>query len=124
MHGSVRIHEINARKEDDVKVHRMSTDLARAARYFSYYHRTRHRYDLPIHSHVCTPLNNSPLHKLRPIRIDDIEDDSMLRRGKPAAHLVFGKSQTINSATYLFAKASRDLDQLQQEACKAAFLGP
>ncbi|GLB22919.1 hypothetical protein AtubIFM61612_003498 [Aspergillus tubingensis] len=63
-----------------------------------------------------------PLHKLRPIRIDDIEDDSMLRRGKPAAHLVFGKSQTINSATYLFAKASRNLDQLQQEACKAAFL--
>ncbi|XRM46857.1 hypothetical protein ABZX51_009883 [Aspergillus tubingensis] len=56
------------------------------------------------------------------LMIDDIEDDSMLRRGKPAAHLVFGKSQTINSATYLFAKASRDLDQLQQEACKAAFL--
>ncbi|GLB11827.1 hypothetical protein AtubIFM57258_008699 [Aspergillus tubingensis] len=56
------------------------------------------------------------------LMIDDIEDDSMLRRGKPAAHLVFGKSQTINSATYLFAKASRDLDQLQQDACKAAFL--
>ncbi|GAA91939.1 geranylgeranyl pyrophosphate synthase [Aspergillus luchuensis IFO 4308] len=56
------------------------------------------------------------------LMIDDIEDDSMLRRGKPAAHLVFGKSQTINSATYLFAKASRDLDQLQQDACKTAFL--
>ncbi|PWY65557.1 geranylgeranyl pyrophosphate synthase [Aspergillus eucalypticola CBS 122712] len=56
------------------------------------------------------------------LMIDDIEDDSMLRRGKPAAHLVFGKSQTINSATYLYARASRDLDQLQQDACKTAFL--
>lgn len=58
-----------------------------------------------------------------PARIDDIEDDSMLRRGKPAAHIVFGKAQTVNSATYLYAKGTRDLDQLQQDACKAAFLG-
>ncbi|KAI2982582.1 hypothetical protein CBS147343_3378 [Aspergillus niger] len=56
------------------------------------------------------------------LMIDDIEDDSMLRRGKPAAHIVFGKAQTVNSATYLYAKATRDLDQLQQDACKAAFL--
>ncbi|CAK38176.1 uncharacterized protein An03g02060 [Aspergillus niger] len=56
------------------------------------------------------------------LMIDDIEDDSMLRRGKPAAHVVFGKAQTVNSATYLYAKATRDLDQLQQDACKAAFL--
>ncbi|TPR10450.1 FAD binding domain family protein [Aspergillus niger] len=59
---------------------------------------------------------------LMPARIDDIEDDSMLRRGKLAVYVVFGKAQTVNSATYLYAKATRDLDQLQQDACKAAFL--
>ncbi|KAL4079322.1 terpenoid synthase [Scleroderma citrinum] len=32
--------------------------------------------------------------------LDDIEDDSELRRGKPAAHKVYGIPQTINSATY------------------------
>lgn len=61
--------------------------------------------------------------ELTPGRIDDIEDESMLRRGKPAAHLVFGKSQTVNSATYLYARATRELDQLQRTECKAAFLG-
>ncbi|KAL4964990.1 bifunctional terpene synthase/polyprenyl synthetase family protein [Aspergillus stella-maris] len=56
------------------------------------------------------------------LMVDDIEDDSLLRRGKPAAHVVYGKSQTINSATYLFAKATRDVDQLQQVTSKTAFL--
>ncbi|KAL4957322.1 isoprenoid synthase domain-containing protein [Aspergillus filifer] len=56
------------------------------------------------------------------LMVDDIEDDSLLRRGKPAAHVVYGKSQTINSATYLFAKATRDIDQLQQAASRMAFL--
>ncbi|KAL4791908.1 isoprenoid synthase domain-containing protein [Aspergillus venezuelensis] len=56
------------------------------------------------------------------LMVDDIEDDSLLRRGKPAAHVVFGKSQTINSATYLFAKATREIGHLQQAASKTAFL--
>lgn len=47
----------------------------------------------------------------------------MLRRGKPAAHLVFGKSQTVNSATYLYARATRELNQLQKPECSKAFLG-
>lgn len=32
--------------------------------------------------------------------LDDVQDNSPLRRGKPAAHTVFGPAQTINSATY------------------------
>ncbi|PLB54031.1 terpenoid synthase [Aspergillus steynii IBT 23096] len=39
------------------------------------------------------------------LMLDDIEDGSHLRRGLPAAHVKFGLSQTVNSATYLFGKA-------------------
>lgn len=38
-------------------------------------------------------------------RIDDIEDNSQLRRGLPSAHTVFGLGQTINSANLLVFKA-------------------
>lgn len=32
------------------------------------------------------------------ILVDDVADNSMLRKGKPAAHLLFGSSETINRA--------------------------
>lgn len=32
------------------------------------------------------------------ILVDDVADNSMLRKGKPAAHLIFGSSETINRA--------------------------
>ena len=38
-------------------------------------------------------------------RIDDIEDNSLLRRGFPATHTVFRIAQTINSANMLLIKA-------------------
>ncbi|KAK4244526.1 isoprenoid synthase domain-containing protein [Corynascus novoguineensis] len=50
------------------------------------------------------------------LMLDDIQDSSQLRRGKPAAHLVFGPMQTINSAGYRFLAALvevRKLDELQ-----------
>ncbi|KAJ5758417.1 hypothetical protein N7520_005573 [Penicillium odoratum] len=34
--------------------------------------------------------------------LDDIQDDSLLRRGSPATHCIFGNAQSINSATYMF----------------------
>jgi len=34
--------------------------------------------------------------------VDDIEDDSKLRRGKPVAHLVYGIPQTLNCANYVY----------------------
>ncbi|RLN63601.1 hypothetical protein BBJ28_00004830 [Nothophytophthora sp. Chile5] len=34
--------------------------------------------------------------------IDDIEDDSQLRRGKPVAHVIFGVPATINCANYVY----------------------
>ncbi|KAK4921227.1 geranylgeranyl diphosphate synthase 1, partial [Elasticomyces elasticus] len=32
--------------------------------------------------------------------VDDVEDSSLLRRGVPVAHNIFGTAQTINSANY------------------------
>jgi geranylgeranyl diphosphate synthase, type III len=50
-------------------------------------------------------------------RIDDIQDDSKLRRGEPVAHLVFGAAQTINSANYTYFQAMEELYKLKKPAC-------
>jgi geranylgeranyl diphosphate synthase type 3 len=49
-------------------------------------------------------------------RIDDIQDDSKLRRGEPVAHLVFGVAQTINSANYTYFQAMEELYKLKDPA--------
>lgn len=44
-------------------------------------------------------------HKYRPhdpTSIDDIEDNSKLRRGIPVAHSIYGVAHTINSANYVY----------------------
>lgn len=41
--------------------------------------------------------------------VDDVEDNSMLRRGIPVANSIFGVAQTINSANYVYFKALQDL---------------
>ncbi|KAJ4362289.1 geranylgeranyl pyrophosphate synthetase [Neocucurbitaria cava] len=41
--------------------------------------------------------------------VDDVEDSSLLRRGIPVAHSIFGIPQTINSANYVYFKALQDL---------------
>jgi geranylgeranyl pyrophosphate synthase len=42
-------------------------------------------------------------------RVDDVEDSSVLRRGIPVAHSIFGVAQTINSSNYVYFKALQDL---------------
>ncbi|KAG1716217.1 hypothetical protein ID866_957 [Astraeus odoratus] len=49
---------------------------------------------LAIIAQIIDTVHNASL------MLDDIEDDSELRRGKPAAHTVYGIPQTINSANY------------------------
>ena len=44
--------------------------------------------------------------------IDDVEDNSLLRRGAPVAHSIFGTAQTINSANYVYFIALRELQKL------------
>ncbi|KFZ21954.1 hypothetical protein V502_02902 [Pseudogymnoascus sp. VKM F-4520 (FW-2644)] len=38
--------------------------------------------------------------------LDDIQDESLLRRGSSAAHCIFGPAQCINSATYMVVQAT------------------
>ncbi|GAA92555.1 geranylgeranyl diphosphate synthase [Aspergillus luchuensis IFO 4308] len=44
--------------------------------------------------------------------IDDIQDNSKLRRGLPVAHSIFGIAQTINSANYAYFLAQERLREL------------
>ena len=47
-------------------------------------------------------------------RIDDVQDDSDLRRAVPVAHHIFGVPQTINSANYVYFMALQELLKLNQ----------
>ncbi|KAJ5027551.1 isoprenoid synthase domain-containing protein [Bipolaris maydis] len=47
--------------------------------------------------------------------LDDIEDDSDLRRGQMATHLVFGQAQAINSANFMFVRAVREASGMKNE---------
>lgn len=44
--------------------------------------------------------------------VDDVEDSSLLRRGLPVAHSIFGTAQTINSANYVYFCALQELQKL------------
>jgi geranylgeranyl diphosphate synthase type 3 len=45
--------------------------------------------------------------------VDDVEDSSLLRRGLPVAHSIFGTAQTINSANYVYFQALQELQKLK-----------
>ncbi|EJD49068.1 terpenoid synthase [Auricularia subglabra TFB-10046 SS5] len=51
--------------------------------------------------------------------MDDVEDDSQLRRGVPVAHKIYGIPQAINSANYVYFLAFKEIfdlrDQLKAE---------
>jgi geranylgeranyl diphosphate synthase type 3 len=53
--------------------------------------------------HVVELLHNASL------LVDDIEDDSELRRGKPVAHKIYGVPQAINSANYVYFLAYQEV---------------
>ncbi|GIK04591.1 geranylgeranyl pyrophosphate synthetase [Aspergillus viridinutans] len=44
--------------------------------------------------------------------VDDVEDNSALRRGIPVAHNIFGTAQTINSANYVYFLALQEAQKL------------
>ncbi|TGJ87063.1 hypothetical protein E0Z10_g1663 [Xylaria hypoxylon] len=48
--------------------------------------------------------------------IDDIQDNSMLRRGRPVAHNIFGVAQTINAGNYVYFLALKELQKLDKPA--------
>ncbi|GIC93128.1 terpene cyclase [Aspergillus udagawae] len=47
------------------------------------------------------------------LMLDDLQDNSPLRRGKPSTHSIYGIAQTINSATYQYITATDITAQLQ-----------
>ncbi|RYP33119.1 hypothetical protein DL767_004904 [Monosporascus sp. MG133] len=58
-------------------------------------------------SNVVRMLHNASL------LVDDIQDNSTLRRGRPVAHSVFGVAQTINSANFVYFLALAELQKLR-----------
>ncbi|KAL3458754.1 isoprenoid synthase domain-containing protein [Aspergillus heterothallicus] len=48
--------------------------------------------------------------------LDDIQHQSPLSCGKPAAYYIFGLSQTTNSATFVYLKAMKKVMQLSRES--------
>ncbi|CEO59444.1 Putative Geranylgeranyl diphosphate synthase [Penicillium brasilianum] len=61
---------------------------------------------LAIIDKVVTMLHTASL------LVDDVEDSSVLRRGIPVAHNIFGTAQTINSANYVYFLALQEIQQL------------
>jgi geranylgeranyl diphosphate synthase type 3 len=52
-------------------------------------------------------------------RIDDIEDNSVLRRGIPVAHSIYGVASTINAANYILLRGLKRAQSLNHpEAMK------
>ncbi|KAK4456435.1 geranylgeranyl pyrophosphate synthase [Cladorrhinum samala] len=45
--------------------------------------------------------------------VDDVEDNSLLRRGLPVAHSIYGIPQTINSSNYIYFCALQELQKLK-----------
>ncbi|CAE6479356.1 unnamed protein product [Rhizoctonia solani] len=62
---------------------------------------------LAIVGKVVSMLHNASL------MMDDVEDDSQLRRGAPVAHKIYGIPQTINTANYVYFLAYGELFKLR-----------
>ncbi|KFY89752.1 hypothetical protein V500_05515 [Pseudogymnoascus sp. VKM F-4518 (FW-2643)] len=55
------------------------------------------------------------------LMLDDIQDSSALRRGKPSTHTIFGTAQTINSAGYQIIQAMNEVRKLNDPQCDDIF---
>ncbi|KAK6513329.1 geranylgeranyl pyrophosphate synthetase [Arthrobotrys megalospora] len=65
--------------------------------------------------HIVAMLHNASL------LVDDVEDHSVLRRGFPVAHSLFGIAQTINSANYIYFRAMQAITKLKNPECVQVF---
>ncbi|KAL5041044.1 hypothetical protein BDW71DRAFT_212499 [Aspergillus fruticulosus] len=65
---------------------------------------------------IAQTLHNASL------MLDDIEDHSPLRRGRPATHMIFGAEQTINSANYLLINAMQKVRELEDPKCTDIYI--
>ena len=67
-------------------------------------------------SEITQKLHNASL------MIDDIEDNSKLRRGTPVAHVVYGVPQTLNTANYVYFLALQEVHKLNNPVAIKVFL--
>ncbi|GFF64236.1 ophiobolin F synthase [Aspergillus lentulus] len=72
-------------------------------------------FNVPEHSLALISGVASLLHEAS-LMLDDIQDGSLLRRGRPAVHEIFGVGQTINSACFHINNALRLVQQLSPSA--------
>ncbi len=56
-------------------------------------------------------------------RVDDIEDNSKLRRGIPVAHAVFGIPWTINAANFAYFIGLQKVIELGNEKATKVYTG-
>ncbi|WVO15164.1 hypothetical protein L204_102808 [Cryptococcus depauperatus] len=69
--------------------------------------------DLEVITVVVRMLHNASL------LMDDVEDNSELRRGLPVAHSIYGVPQTINSANYVYFLSFQQLLKLRSGGFKS-----
>ncbi|WQF89954.1 Putative polyprenyl synthetase, isoprenoid synthase domain superfamily [Colletotrichum destructivum] len=70
--------------------------------------------EVPQHEMECIKKVINSMHDSSLI-LDDIEDGAKLRRGFPATHVVYGTSQAINSATFLYVQAVEAIHELENK---------
>ncbi|KAK2767552.1 hypothetical protein FQN54_003710 [Arachnomyces sp. PD_36] len=56
------------------------------------------------------------------LMLDDLQDQSPLRRGRPSTHEIYGPAQTINSATYQYIQAVDKIRDLANPDCLPIFI--
>ncbi|RDW88454.1 fusicoccadiene synthase [Coleophoma cylindrospora] len=78
-------------------------------------------YNIPEHTLAKIKSIISTLHSSS-LMLDDIEDNSPLRRGHPSTHTIFGIPQTINSANFLFVKSLQQVQDLQNLECLSIYI--
>ncbi|PAV58255.1 hypothetical protein WR25_02189 [Diploscapter pachys] len=57
------------------------------------------------------------------LMIDDIEDNSILRKGSPVAHSIFGIARTLNTCNYLYFVVMKKVSELGHPEAIKLFLG-
>jgi geranylgeranyl diphosphate synthase type 3 len=72
-------------------------------------------HELNVITEVVGMLHNASL------LVDDVEDNSLLRRGIPVAHKIFGVPQTINCANYVYFLSLEKITKLNNICLLKAF---
>ena len=76
--------------------------------------------DVPADSLEVITTVISMLHTAS-LLVDDVEDNSVLRRGFPVAHSIFGIPQTINTSNYVYFHALQELQKLKNPKAVSIF---